>query len=101
MIHVLASIQVKEGHLAEFVAIFKANVPNVLAEKGCVEYVPTLDVQTDMTRQVTDKNEVTIVEKWATLEDLIAHSQAPHMLRYGEQVKEIVANVSLKILAAA
>lgn len=101
MIHVLASIQVKEGHLAEFIAIFKANVPNVLAEKGCVEYVPAIDVQTDMARQVTNANEVTVVEKWETLEDLVAHSKAPHMLAYGEQVKDLVTSVSLKILAAA
>ena len=101
MIHVLASLLIKEGRLAEFVAIFKANVPNVLQEKGCIEYIPVIDVQTEMSRQVSNKNVVTVVEKWASLEDLIAHSKAPHMLAYGEQVKAILENVSLKILTEA
>ena len=101
MIHVLASLQIKDGHLAEFVAIFRANVPNVLQEHGCIEYIPVIDVQTDMPRQVLNKNVVTVVEKWASLKDLITHSKAPHMLAYGEQVKAILENVSLKILKAA
>ena len=101
MIHVLASLRIKEGHLAEFVAIFKANIPNVLQEKGCIEYIPTIDVQTDIPPQAMNKDMVSVVEKWETLEDLIAHSKAPHMLAYGEQVKDILENVSLKILKAA
>ena len=101
MIHVLASLQIKEGHLAEFIAIFKANVPNVLQEKGCVEYVPTIDVPTDLPPQAINANIVTIVEKWECLEDLLAHLQAPHMLTYGEQVKDMLVGKSLKILKPA
>jgi quinol monooxygenase YgiN len=44
MINVIASIHIKEGRLSEFVEIFKSNIPNVLEEKGCIEYVPTIDV---------------------------------------------------------
>ncbi len=101
MIHVLAFLQIKEGHLAEFVEIFKANVPNVLQEKGCIEYVPTIDVPTDLPPQDINRNVVTIVEKWACLDDLLAHLKAPHMLTYGERVKDIVEKKSLKILTAA
>ena len=101
MIHVLASIHVKEAHLAEFIAIFKANVPAVLREKGCIEYAPTIDVASGMARQELDAKVVTIIEKWESLEDLQAHSQAPHMLSYGEAVKEMVEKVTLKILQAA
>ena len=72
MIHVIASLQIKESHLAEFIGIFKANVPNVLKEKGCVEYVPTIDVATDLPPQERNRNGVTIVEKWETLDDLLA-----------------------------
>ena len=43
MIHVIASIRVKEGSLHEYVALFKQNVPNVLAEDGCVQYAPCVD----------------------------------------------------------
>ena len=101
MIHVIASIHIKEGRLSEFLEIFKANVPNVLAEKGCVEYAPTIDVPTGLPPQELDKNMVTIVEKWDCLDDLRVHLSAPHMLAYKEKVETIVEKISLKVLEGA
>ena len=98
MINVLASIEIKDGHLDEFTKIFVANVPNVLAEKGCIEYLPTIDVQTNIGVQKTNKNIVTIIEKWESLEHLYAHLKAPHMNTYREKVKDMVAGVSIKVL---
>lgn len=98
MINVIASIHVKEGRMAEFIEIFKSNVPNVLEEKGCVEYVPTIDVPTSLPPQELNGNVVTVLEKWGSLEDLEAHLAAPHMLAYKEKVKDLVDNVSIKIL---
>ena len=101
MINVLASIQIKEGQLSKFIEIFKSNIPNVLEEKRCIEYVPTVDTPTDLPPQELDKNSVTIIEKWNTLEDLQAHLTAPHMLAYKEEVKDLVEKLSLKILKEA
>ena len=101
MINVLASIQIKEGQLSKFIEIFKSNIPNVLEEKGCIEYVPTVDIPTGLPPQELDKNSVTIIEKWNTLEDLQAHLTAPHMLAYKEEVKDLVEKLSLKILKEA
>ena len=101
MINVIASIRVKEGRRAEFLDIFKANIANVLQEKGCLEYVPTIDVPTGLPPQVLNEQVVTIIEKWQSLEDLRAHLAAPHMLAYRIAVKDIVADVSLKVLAEA
>jgi len=101
MIHVIASIYIKEGRLSEFVEIFKLNIPNVLKEEGCIEYVPTVDVLTDLPPQELDDNVVTIIEKWNSLDDLQAHLSAPHMLAYKENVKNLVDKVSLKILKEA
>lgn len=99
MIHVIASLQIKDGMLSEFIEIFKANVPNVLAEQGCVEYVPTVDVDASLAPQELNGKVVTIVEKWDTLPDLLAHLKAPHMLSYGEKVKDMVEKKSLKVLS--
>ena len=44
MIHVIASITIKEGRKSEYLDIFKANIPLVLAEEGCVDYLPTVDL---------------------------------------------------------
>lgn len=101
MITVIASIQVKEGEVDAFMDIFKKNVPNVLKEKGCIEYYPTVDVSTDLPPQEIHKNGVTIVEKWDSLEDLKVHLSAPHMLAYRENAKNLVENTSIRILREA
>ncbi len=101
MINVIASIHIKQGRLPEFIEIFKSNIPNVLQEKGCIEYTPTIDVPTDLPPQELNENVVTIIEKWHSLEDLQAHLSAPHMLAYRENVADIVDKVSLKVLRKA
>ena len=101
MINVIASIKVKPGKRSKFIEIFKANVPNVLKEKGCIDYVPTIDIDSSIPIQTLDENNVTILEKWENLECLQNHLKTPHMLSYGEKVKDIVENVSLKVLESA
>ncbi len=101
MINVIASISINEGCLAEFVEVFKANVPAVLEEVGCIEYVPTVDFESGISSQSVDGAVVTVIEKWNSLEDLKAHLEAPHMLVFRERVKGLVGGVSLKILEAA
>lgn len=101
MLIVIASIQVKPEKQAEFLEIFKANVPNVLQEDGCIEYFPTVEVNSGLAAQQLEPHTVTIVEKWAGLEALQAHLGAPHMLAYQEKVKGLVEKVSLKLLQPA
>ena len=48
MINVIASIPIKERLLSEFIEIFKSNISKVLEEKGCIEYVPTVEVPTGL-----------------------------------------------------
>ncbi len=101
MVNVIASIRVKAGRLSEFLDIFKANVPSVREERGCIEYFPAVDIDADLPPQSFDENIVTVIEKWESLEALRDHLQAPHMLAYREKVKDIVEDVSLKVLEEA
>lgn len=102
MIHVLATITLKPGVRDEFLAIFKANVPNVLAEAGCLDYEPTVDVETGLPPQGGARPDVVVVvERWESLEHLRAHLQAPHMLSYKEQVAEMVEGLSLAVTEPA
>ena len=98
MIHVIASITLKDTQLESFIEIFKANIPNVMKENGCIEYSATVDVETDVAIQQTDQNVVTVIEKWESLSHLKAHFTAPHMLDYKYRVDDMVETVSLKIL---
>jgi quinol monooxygenase YgiN len=91
MINVIASIRVKAGRLSEFLEIFKSNV----------EYLPAVDIDADLPPQSLDENVVTIIEKWESLEALRDHLKAPHMLAYKEKVKDIVEDLSLKVLKEA
>ncbi len=101
MIHVIASVHIKPGRVAEFIEIFNANIPEVLKEKGCIEYAPAVDVPTGIPPQDLDENLITVVEKWNSVEDLKAHMVAPHMEVYHENVKDMVEKVSLKVLENA
>lgn len=101
MIHVMASIRVKAGQRDKFLAIFKANVPKVCAEDGCVEYIPAVDIDASIPVQLLEDNVVTIIEKWRDVDALHAHLQATHMLEYKERVKDIVEDVTIKVLQEA
>jgi len=99
MIFVIATIEVKPGKREGFLAEFHKNMPNVNAEKGCMEYGPTVDVKTDIKAQVPLRdNVVTVVEKWESLQALQAHLAAPHMATYRERVKDYVVGVTLQVL---
>jgi quinol monooxygenase YgiN len=101
MIHVIADIEIKKDWVEEFLNIFKENVPKVMEEKGCIEYVPTVDVSTTIPVQNLNSTRVTVVEKWEDTDCLMNHFKAPHMLAYKEKVKDMVTNVSLKVLEEA
>ena len=98
MINVVAPIRVKTGRLSDYLAILKATLQAVRRERGCIEYVPAVDIDTNLQPQVLDKNVVTILEKWESLEALHAHLGSSHMLEYREKVKDIVESVSVKVL---
>ena len=102
MIHVIATVEVAEGKRDEFVKAFRENVPNVLAENGCIEYEPTVDLATEIKVQPDVRaNVVTVVEKWESLDALNAHLIAPHMISYRESVKHLVKGASIQILEPA
>ena len=45
MVHVLAIITAKPGMRDEILTAFRANVPNVHAEDGCIEYGAAIDTE--------------------------------------------------------
>jgi len=102
MIHVIATIYLKPGKLEAFLAEFKRIVPAVHAEAGCIEYGPTIDIDSGMSVQGPIRESVVvIVEKWESLESLHAHTHAPHMAEYRVRVKDFVDTVTLQILTPA
>lgn len=102
MIHVIATIQLEDGRRDEFLGIFHALMPKVHAEEGCIEYAPTIDIDTGVAVQnMTGENAVTIIEKWESVEHLKAHLTAPHMLDYRQSIQGLVKGVTLNVLRPA
>ena len=102
MIYVIATIEVNDGKRDDFIEHFKALVPSVHAEDGCIEYGPTVDLETNLGAQIDGRpNVVTIVEKWESLDALEVHLVAPHMLAYRSKVKDLVKGTSLQVLEPA
>ncbi len=101
MITVVASIRIKPGNRDAFLEIFKANVPSVLQEEGCIEYCPTVDFDTGWPVQGMDGNVVTIIEKWQDLKALESHLKTPHMRAYQEKTKDMTEERIIKVLQNA
>jgi quinol monooxygenase YgiN len=102
MIHVIATIQVEPGTRDAFLAEFRKVVPHVRDEAGCLEYAAAIDVATPLSVQDPIRNDVVmVVEKWESIDALLAHLKAPHMADYRERVKEYVDGVRLQVLQPA
>jgi quinol monooxygenase YgiN len=102
MIYGIVSVRVKPGKVQEFIDLFKSVAATVRKEKGCVQYVPAVDFETGLPPQTLDKNVVTILEKWETLEALQAHLAMPYMADFFAKQEPLVEEtVSMKMLKEA
>ena len=102
MIHVVAIITAKPGHRETILEAFRANVPAVHAEQGCIEYGPVIDApgMGAMQAKLGDDTFM-VIEKWESAEALAAHAKAPHMAAYAAKVKEFIATRVVHVLTAA
>ena len=102
MIHVIATIELHPGRREDFLREFHRIVPPVLAEQGCLEYGPTVDVDTGLSAQTPLRADVvTIVEKWESLEALQAHGVSPHMQAWRERVRSHMVRTTIQVLEPA
>jgi quinol monooxygenase YgiN len=102
MLHLIAVITAIPGQRDALLEAFQANVPNVTAEPGCIEYAATVDADgfSEIQAQLGPDTFI-VVEKWASPEALRAHMVAPHMAAYGAKTKDLVAQRLLHILSPA
>src|SRR6266496_2877959 len=63
MIHVIAIITAKPGQRAAVLEHFRANVPAVRAEAGCIEYGAAVDVE-NMGTASYGPDTFVVIEKW-------------------------------------
>lgn len=80
MVHVQARAVVKAQYWEAYVKILEDLVPRVRQEKGCLRYVPCVDVEG------AQGNVVTMVETWESQEDLEAHLQGPNIGEFRRRI---------------
>jgi len=99
-VHVVAIITAKPGQRAALLDAFQANVPNVLAEEGCIEYQATVDAMGAGAIQARFGDDTfVVIEKWASMDHLKAHAAAPHMAAYAAKAKDMIADRVIHILS--
>jgi quinol monooxygenase YgiN len=100
MIHVIAVITAKPGKREEILRHFRANVPAVRAEQGCIEYGAAVDAENALPFQTKyGADTFLVVEKWESMDALKAHAAAPHMAAYGAKTKELISSRVIHILS--
>jgi quinol monooxygenase YgiN len=102
MVHVIAIITAKPGMRENILQLFRANVPAVRAEQGCIEYGAAVDADPALPFQTKwGPDTFLVVEKWESMDALKAHAAAPHMAAYAAKAKEYIANRVIHILSPA
>ena len=102
MIHVIAVITAKPGMRDSILQAFRANVPAVKAEQGCIEYGAAVDIENGPRFQTQyGPDTFLVIEKWESLDALKAHAAAPHMAAYAAKTKEMIATRAVHVLSPA
>jgi quinol monooxygenase YgiN len=102
MIHVVALLTTKPGMREQVLEAFRANVPAVRAEDGCIEYGPAVDAEGLGSFQAkVGPDTFVVIEKWRDVAALKAHAAAPHMAAYGAKVKDMLAGRVVHVLSPA
>jgi quinol monooxygenase YgiN len=102
MIHVVAIITAKPGQREKVLEAARANLANVRAEDGCIEYSLTVDAEGLGSFQAKlGPDTFVFVEKWCDVQALKAHGAAPHMAAYAAKVKDLVASRVIHVLSPA
>ncbi len=101
-VHVVAVITAKPGQRAAVLELFNANVPEVLAEDGCIAYEATIDTESAGPMQSAfGPDTFVVIEKWTSMEALGAHARSPHMKAYAASTKDMLADRAIHILSPA
>lgn len=102
MIHVIALVTAKPGLRSRLLDLFRANIPNVHAEEGCIEYGAATDLADAGNIQTpVGPDTFVVVEKWASLDALKAHGSGPVMTAYGEKARDLIAGRVIHVLGPA
>jgi quinol monooxygenase YgiN len=78
---------------------FRANMPAVHAERGCIEYGPAIDAEVIGSFQTKfGPDSFVVIEKWESPDALKAHAASPHMAAYAAKTRDMIASRIIHVL---
>ena len=83
-VRVVAALKAQEGKGAEVLALWPALAEQVRAEDGCLAY--------DLHRVAGDPDRFVVLERWASVAALGAHSSSEHMRAFGKAAAGLMAS---------
>ncbi|WP_099826644.1 putative quinol monooxygenase [Oceaniglobus indicus] len=99
-VHVMAVLTAKPGQRQALIEAFRQIVLDVLAEDGCITYVPSIDAADAGEKQAPlGENTVVVVEEWESLAHLDAHGKTAHMQAFGGVAGPLIADRKIHILS--
>lgn len=103
MIHVYAIVRTRPGLRARALECYRTLVPAVLSsEPGCLEYVPTTDVDLGLANQDQDGDMIFVAERWRTVADFRAHLERAHSIAFRAAIAGCLAEpIRLRITQRA
>lgn len=88
---VLANIEPKDGCQDSIIEVSKELIDESLLEEGNIDYQLLKPI---------DKDTLTFVEKWESLDALKRHMASPHFLNFSEDTEEFVKNMTIQVIGA-
>lgn len=100
MVHVFAIYDAKPGMRSKVFDILRANTPAVKAEPGCLEYFASVDAQHAPSLQTPlGDNGFIVYERWADMDAFRAHANAPHVITYRDNTRELIARRTVHVMS--
>ena len=84
MIHILASFEVKNDKLSDFIKLCNELIKESRAEEGCVSY--------HLQQNTEKENHLVFVEEWKSNEDIEKHNASGHFTRIVPLLVEMCEN---------
>jgi len=102
MINIVAVITANPGKRSEVLADFRAYLPTVLAEDGCIEYTAFIDTE-GVSRIQTPIGADTfmVIEKWSNLETLKAHAVSASTATFAARIDPLLVSRVIHVLSPA
>ena len=98
MIHVLVTNIIKPDCLDEYLSLAHQLGPMVNKEPGCIRYIYTVDTDSPLSIQdKINKNQVTLIEEWESLNALKEHLAKRHLKEYGKKMAPLRSSVTARV----